>query len=380
MHFLWWRFVANEGKADGLNDDRSTDSELSANGRRILIWAVLGSAYAICLALAFLSAHYGDLLTFARVNPRFLVGDTTAWFGSDGQFAYFIARDPLHAVPHLDVPTYRLQRILYPILAYMLALGRAEWVPLALVIVNVIAIGVGSAAFAALLEKESAPPWIPMLFCAWIGVAQVLLYDLNEITALAFSLWALFFFFRDKLLLAGVLFGLGALAKDMTFLFAIAALVSLAIKRRWHSSLLLGLLTFGPYVPWMSVLRVLIGQWSFDARATQFEMIPFAGLSGAGLALPSIMALLIAPGIWCMFLSLKCLDHPLALMTVLSLGFSVFLPLPSAAADAVFRLSSPLILASALLLAKLRHRRTLIFWSAIWSSTAVVGWLLVVWG
>jgi hypothetical protein len=349
------------------------------NVRRILIWAALGSGYAVCLALAFLFAHHGDLLSFARVSPRFLVGDTTAWFGSDGQFAYFIARDPLHAVAHLDVPAYRLQRILYPILAYMLALGRAEWVPLALVVVNVVAIGAGTGAFSALLDKESAPPWVPLLFFAWFGVAQVLLYDLNEITALAFSLWALLFFFQDELLLAGVLFGLGALAKDMAFLCSIPVLLSLAFKRRWRSSLLLGLLSFGPYVLWMAILQAVIGRWSFDARATQFETIPLAGLSAAGPVMPFIVILMIAPGIWCVLVSLTRLDHPFALMTVLSLGFLLFLPLPSAAGDAVFRLNSPLILSSALLLAKLRHRRTLIFWSAIWSSTAVLNWLLALW-
>lgn len=355
-------------------------SQLTLNVRRIFMWTVIGSAYAISLALASLLVHRGDPLSFARVSPRFLVGDTTAWFGSDGQFSYFIARDPVQALPHLDVPAYRLQRILYPLLAYLLAFGRAEWVPWSLIIVNVVVVGVGTGAFAALLAKENAPPWIPVLFFAWFGVAQVLLYDLNEITALAFSLWAVFFFFREEFLVAGVLFGLGALAKDMTFLFSFPALLSLAIKRRWDSSLRFGLLSFVPYVLWMIALQAVVGKWSFEARATQFEMVPMAGLTAAGPFLPFVFVLMIVPGLWCALVSRTLLDHPLAQMTILSLGFLVFLPLPSAAGDAVFRLNSPLILASALLLAKLGQRRTLILWSAIWSSTAVLGWLLAVWG
>src|SRR6266436_1733061 len=45
--------------------------------------------------------------------------------GYDGQFSYWLAVDPSPAAAgtHFDVPAYRYQRILYPLLARALALG-----------------------------------------------------------------------------------------------------------------------------------------------------------------------------------------------------------------------------------------------------------------
>jgi hypothetical protein len=68
----------------------------------------------------------GDPLAFALLGTRFSEGDPQGTEGYDGQFAYQIALRPLSAAPYLDVPAYRYQRILYPMLARLLALGRPK--------------------------------------------------------------------------------------------------------------------------------------------------------------------------------------------------------------------------------------------------------------
>src|SRR6202008_2110594 len=65
--------------------------------------------------------------------------------GYDGQFYYRLALGPadLHRTAFgitMDAP-YRLQRIGYPALGWLAALGRHAWVPAALVAVNVLALG-----------------------------------------------------------------------------------------------------------------------------------------------------------------------------------------------------------------------------------------------
>src|SRR5208282_2101510 len=65
--------------------------------------------------------------------------------GYDGQFYYRLALDPFTKQQTafgitLDIPPYRQQRILYPMLVHALALGRAQWVPWALIAVNYLAI------------------------------------------------------------------------------------------------------------------------------------------------------------------------------------------------------------------------------------------------
>src|SRR4051812_3536269 len=69
--------------------------------------------------------------------------------GYDGQFAYFLALDPVNARYYMDRDAYRYTRILYPITARLVALGNREWVLLALILVNWLAITAGTWAVAA---------------------------------------------------------------------------------------------------------------------------------------------------------------------------------------------------------------------------------------
>src|SRR4051812_40184986 len=61
--------------------------------------------------------YNGGLMQF--IWPR-----TAGLQGYDGQFTYYIARDLLDAKPNLDVPAYRFQRILHPLMVRLLSLGQ----------------------------------------------------------------------------------------------------------------------------------------------------------------------------------------------------------------------------------------------------------------
>ena len=64
--------------------------------------------------------------------------------GYDGQFFYYLALDPINARWYMDVSTYRYTRILYPMLARVLALGRPDLIPVTLFLINWLAIAGGS--------------------------------------------------------------------------------------------------------------------------------------------------------------------------------------------------------------------------------------------
>src|SRR5678815_133515 len=78
--------------------------------------------------------YVGIVILNNKVNPLSLVTLGTRFseqsaFGTegyDGQFNYSIARDPNTAAQFLDVPAYRFQRILFPALGRLLALGQAN--------------------------------------------------------------------------------------------------------------------------------------------------------------------------------------------------------------------------------------------------------------
>jgi hypothetical protein len=88
-----------------------------------------------------------------RVGPPYLNE-----FGYDGQFYYYIAFDPVHARFYIDDPSYRYTRILYPIMARLLAFGRPALIPYTLIAVNWLALGFGTQLLAAWLRRRACSP------------------------------------------------------------------------------------------------------------------------------------------------------------------------------------------------------------------------------
>ena len=86
----------------------------------------------------------GDPMAFVLLGTRFSEEDPAGSEGYDGQFVYQIAANPAGAAPFIDVPAYRYQRVLYPLLARFLAFGQPAIVPWALIVINVVAIGAGT--------------------------------------------------------------------------------------------------------------------------------------------------------------------------------------------------------------------------------------------
>jgi len=117
--------------------------------------------------------------TLARYAPP---GSTR---GYDGQYALFIALDPLHARSVIDAPAYRYSHILYPALARAAALGSPARVPAAMLAVNLLAVAIGVFAIARLLERRRRSPWLALLVAFYPGTFLAVARDLNEPVAIA---------------------------------------------------------------------------------------------------------------------------------------------------------------------------------------------------
>src|SRR4051794_39041072 len=109
--------------------------------------------------------------------------------GYDGQFAYRLAVAPGQLTGRadgvvLDSPL-RLQRMTYPMAAHLVALGDAEDVPWALVLVNIVGIGL-LALWAAVLARDAGrPPVTGLLVVGFFGFLTSLGRDLTEIATAA---------------------------------------------------------------------------------------------------------------------------------------------------------------------------------------------------
>jgi len=208
--------------------------------------------------------------------------------GYDGQYAYFIAIDPGDARYYIDDPAYRYGRILYPMLARYAAAGDPDVVPWAMIIVNWLAVGIGTIALGALLARRGHSPWWALAFGLYPGLLIALQRDLTEVTAYALVAVAAYLFDyggRRGVFLAGLAFGLAALSREVTLIFP--ALYGLSIlagrpnasdqtgARSPRQFLIFTLASFGPWLAWTAVLIVWLG---LASRGSDALGLPLAGL------------------------------------------------------------------------------------------------------
>jgi hypothetical protein len=147
--------------------------------------------------------------------------------GYDGQFYYRLALDPANWSRTafgitMDQP-YRYTRIGYPVLVWLVSLGQHQFVPVALVAVNLV--GVGAIAFLGGVFARDAGRhalW-GLAFAAYFGLVISVGRDTAEPVAEACMLVGLLAYRRQKYLLTTAAFTFGAITRE-TILFAPAAI------------------------------------------------------------------------------------------------------------------------------------------------------------
>jgi len=201
---------------------------------------VAGGAYLLFI-VAYLLLHGGGFSYFVTFGDMFsdkaalptgfhVLGNSS---GYDGQFYYRLALNPFTTEKRgygvtFDIPPYRQQRILYPLLVWALSLGGRFAVPFMMVAVNYIAlclIAVVGGVYARSIGRSTC--W-GLVLALYPGFIITLSRDLAEIIAVLLVLSGLLLFRRGRHGLAALAFSLGVLAKETTLLAAFAVLVSLA--------------------------------------------------------------------------------------------------------------------------------------------------------
>ncbi|MEQ8673035.1 MAG: hypothetical protein RLP44_30315 [Aggregatilineales bacterium] len=220
-----------------------------------------------------------DPLTFAFIGTRFSEGNPNGTTGYDGQFVYFIARDGADAVPYLDGPTLRYQRIIYPLLGRALALGNAELVPWTLLLINIAAHTAGTTAIAWLLFKKNAPVWGALIYGFWIGNIFAIRFDLNEPLCFTLSLLAIIAYSQERYRWTVFLLILATLTKELGAVFAAGLALHCALTRmkwRW-ASLVVGAPIIA-FLSWWGVMKLWLGTLPTQYPAAKIHLIPFEGL------------------------------------------------------------------------------------------------------
>ncbi len=241
--------------------------------------------------------------------------------GYDGQFYYRLALDPLawgHRAFGITLDNiYRIDRIGYPALAWLVAGGHRPFIPAALVLVNVVALGALGGLGAALARDAGRPAAWGLVFAAYWGLLWSLSRDLTEVVTAAAIVAGLLALRRDRSLLAALALTVAVLSRESVLILLGAlclarfidwskALVGAAPRRRalLHRSRRTGLsaldlawaLPIVAFVAWQGAVYATVGMLPITASRSSNVGVPFVG-SARGFAhylrlLPSWAALL----------------------------------------------------------------------------------------
>src|SRR6478672_9967943 len=150
------------------------------------IWpALLTLALYGSLVLLALRGAGGDAHFFVHADER-----------SDGVWYHAMALGPLAAAR--DVPALYYERILYPLLAWALAVGQAAFVPWTLIGVNLAAVTGCAYLLGALLRAGGRSPWWALLLSGHLALFVPIYYDLSGPLSLALSLGSLTLLARGR--------------------------------------------------------------------------------------------------------------------------------------------------------------------------------------
>jgi hypothetical protein len=214
--------------------------------------------------------HPASFETVPRVVP----------WGYDGQYYAALATDPFLRDPDtiraLDAPSYRATRIMVPLLAWALALGRPA--P-AIIAYQLLCWGFGVAAvflLARWLEDEGRSPWWALPLVAGAGLAATMVRTTPDAGALFFMLAALWLHTRGRTLAALVLASAAVLGRETSVLVALAIAVDELRRRRWVGAALFGSVPLGIGLGWQVYLAHRLGG-AFETGTGNFSL-PFVWL------------------------------------------------------------------------------------------------------
>lgn len=195
--------------------------------------------------------------------------------GYDGQFFYMICHDPWIITPagqFMDVPAYRYQRILYPLLAKIIALGHSGFYAYTLVAVNILAILGGSFFIFLFIKERGKNTWLTLFYPLFGGLLLCTLRDLAEPLALFFLTAAFYYSEKPKPLLLCLSLSLMLLSRELFLIFIPFFLLDSLWLRRCGKKSLLILLSVIPWLLWEYYIYRQLGVSPFSAGTGNFAL------------------------------------------------------------------------------------------------------------
>jgi hypothetical protein len=269
-------------------------------------WVVAGLLATTLLALVYWHHSGRDWSAFILLSKNNIAESafneavkTYPHAGYDGQFFYALALSPFERITaaaspsaehsfdqfsgsgiKMDNPALRTKRIGYPLLAWAAnGCGQGGYLPFALVLINILGIGLATGACFLIARLFKAPSYFCLVLMAFIGVWICLFRDLADHLGIAFGLMGLYFLLREKFWGFAWL-GIAAMLTKETVVFMLlggAVAVGLKVLRRKQYGRAVPLsLPFLTYLGWSTFLS-----WNTPSEGTLLKHFdwPLAGIA-----------------------------------------------------------------------------------------------------
>ena len=252
------------------------------------------AAFSGIALLLLLATHAWDPEFFATRGPQWTRHyPAMQKSASDGIIFHALASRPAEAVERLAA--YRVNRILYPMLAWLLALGQPGLAAWTLVLVNWAAITLGTELMHRLIERRGGSSWWALGYGAWVGLGLALLHDTAEPATYLAALLGVWLLDRERPVLASAAFLAALLGRETALLLVGPYLVAAGRGRRGIGRWLPVAVVLGLWLGWLASTALWIGR---SQPAPGVLGLPFLGYRATrGTDLPVTLVFVLLPAV-----------------------------------------------------------------------------------
>lgn len=201
--------------------------------------------------------------------------------GHDGKFFFVQSNDPWVIDPEenaqvLDRPLYRSQRMLYPVLAGGSGLFGPEAIVWAMLVVNLLAMGVGTWVTSRIAMEMGGSPWWGLAFALNLGFISEINIGGAGVVAAAAAFGAVLMFIRARTPAGIALLSVAALSREAMLLAAAGVALWLWLEKRRSTAIGAALVPGVSVIAWAGYLRLRIGEGSVAGEVQEIGL-PFVG-------------------------------------------------------------------------------------------------------
>ncbi len=266
-------------------------------GGRPLVVGLVGGVIALIVALRIFSVFGQDVTIFAAFGEESISINEYAEaklgrvivkreaMGHDGKYFFVQSNDPLVLNPEeniavIDRPLYRSQRMFYPLLAGGAGVFSADVIVWSLLILNIVAMGIGTWVVAMLAMRMGGSAWWGLAFALNLGFISEMNIDGAGVIAAAAAFGAVLMLLDERLGWAVALLTIAVLSREAMLIAVAGSAFWLWRRDRKRDAVWIAAVPVAAVALWAVYLRLRI---SFDSGLSEVQEIglPFAGFLDA---------------------------------------------------------------------------------------------------